>query len=109
MKINISKETVVNVAKTVSGFFALGVLARYAPVFTSGTTRATTDYFCIPSYSEAVKVILEEVVLDSNRNEAIKELRRDGDAEYYAAVIEAVRSTTLDSGKIQIIKTLSEK
>ena len=109
MRINISKETVVNVAKTVGGFFALGVLARYAPIFTSGTTRSTTDYFCIPSYSEAVKVIMEEVRLDSNKNEAIKVLRRDGDTEYYAAVIEAVKNTMLDSGKIQIIKTLSEK
>ena len=109
MKINISKENVVNVAKTVGGFFALGVLARYAPMFTSGSTRTTTDYFCIPSYSEAVKVIMEEFTFDSSKNEAIKELRRDGDTEYYAAVIEAVRNTTLDSGKIQIIKTLSEK
>lgn len=109
MKINISKENVVNVAKTVGGFFALGVLARYAPMFTSGSTRSTDEYICIPSYSGAVKVIMEEVTLDSNRNEAIKELRRDGDTEYYAAVIEAVRNTTLDSGKIQIIKTLSEK
>lgn len=109
MRINISKETVVNVAKTVGGFFALGVLARYAPLLINGTTEDSNNYYIVPCYSEAVKVIMQEFAFDSNRNEAIKLLKRDEDMEYYAAVIEAVKSCTFDSNRIELIKTLSEK
>ena len=109
MRINISKETIVNVAKTVVGCFGLGVLVRYAPMRSSRLMEDSNNYYIVPCYSEAVKVIMQEFTFDSNRNEAVKLLKRDEDVEYYAAVIEAVRNITLDSGKIQIIKTLSEK
>ena len=109
MKINISKETIVNVAKSVVGCFGLGVLAMYAPMFTSRPTETSNNYYIVPCYSEAVKVIMQEFTFDSSRNEAIKLLRHDGDMEYYATIIEAVRNCTFDSNRIELIKTLSEK
>lgn len=109
MRINISKETVVNIAKTVGGCFALGVLAKYAPLWSGRPTENSNNYYVMPCYSEAVKVIMQEFTFDSNRNEAVKLLKRDGDMEYYAAVIEAVRNCTFDSNRIELIKTLSEK
>lgn len=109
MRINISKETIVNVAKTVVGCFGLGVLARYAPMWSARPMEDSNNYYIVPCYSEAVRVIMQEFTFDSNRNEAVKLLKRDEDVEYYAAVIEAVRSCTFDSNRIELIKTLSEK
>lgn len=109
MKFNISKEAVIGVAKAVGSCLALGVLVKYVPCCTNRMSVTSDDDFHMPCYGEAVRVIMKEFTFDSHRNEALKHLKRDGDAAYYMAVIEAIKGSTFDSSRIELIKTLSEK
>jgi hypothetical protein len=109
MKIKITKEHVKNAVK---GFciLAYSAAAIAGAVMTRSETRTPNKYYVgMAGYSDAVKVIVESSMFDSNKKRAIELLKRDGDAGYYNSVISVVNSSMFDSNKIEAIKMMSKK
>lgn len=108
-KIKITKEQVKGAVK---GFciLAYSAAAIAGAVMTRGETRTNKTYYVgAADYSDAVKVIVESSMFDSNKKRAIELLKRDGDAGYYNAVISTVNSNMFDSNKLEAIETMSQK
>lgn len=61
------------------------------------------------SYSDAVGAILDSGMLGSYKDEAVSLLPKDGDSEFYKAIISIVNSNILGSYKVDTIKKLCEK
>ena len=108
-KIKITKEQVKGAVK---GFciLAYSAAAIAGAVITRDSKPTTKTYYVgTASYSDAVRVIVESSMFDSNKKRAIELLKTDGDAGYYNAVISTVNSRMFDSSKIEAIETISKK
>lgn len=107
-KLNVTKGQVGRILMN-GGKLALSALAIGLASLIRDKASNVQYYIGEVGYGDAVSVILNSDMFDSTKTKAVELLKRDEDAEYYRAVINAVNSQMFDSTKIQTIKTLSEK
>lgn len=61
------------------------------------------------SYSDAIGAIMDSDMLGSYKDEAVSVLTRDGDEEFYKAIIHVVNSNMLGSHRVDTIKKMCDK
>lgn len=107
-KFNISTETV---GKVIKGGLnvAVGLLVLTWPSLIERSVTVMAQPACDVKYSDAVRVIMNSIMLSSYKEEALGILKRDGDAEYYKSVIMVIESNSLSSTKMDMMRKLSEK
>lgn len=101
-KLNITKETIKDTFKVACRITLCGL----AIVKSSNTAKDIIDmvrYSGNVKYSDAVDVIMDSNMFDSNKNEALALLKKNKDAEYYKTIIRIVKSNMFDSNKIKAI------
>ena len=106
MKIQITKETVGKILK-VGGMIVLYGVASMASRTSVKDVIDGIRYSGDVSYSDAVGVIMDSNMFDSNKNRAMELLKRDGDSEYYKTIVKIIKSDIFDSNKIISIATLN--
>lgn len=108
MNIKITKEQVGKALKIGGMVFAYGAVCW----LNSRETKGLIDevrYSGIVSYSDAVNVIMDSNLFDSNKMKAIELLKKTAGSEYYKTIIKIVKSDMFDSNKIKTIAQLSEE
>ena len=106
MKFNITKENVGRIVKIGS----VALLYGLASMASKTSVRDAIDsirYSGNVSYCDAVGVIMDSDMFDSNKNRAMELLKKDGNVEYYKTIIKIIKSDMFDSNKIRTIETLN--
>lgn len=106
-KLNITKGTIKDTFKVVCKVALCGV----AIAKSSNTARDIIDmvrYSGNVKYSDAVDVIMDSSMFDSNKNEALVLLKKNKDAEYYKTIIRIIKSDMFDSNKIKAITNFNK-
>lgn len=57
-------------------------------------------------YDDAVKAITNSNMMSSDKTKALVSLKKDGDSEFYRAVIDTVTSTMFSSDKVETILSM---
>lgn len=98
---NIDWKAIGRVAGRVLGAAAFGYLVTNSQKFESNITSY--------GYGQAVKAISESDMFSSDKRDAITELKRDGNTEFYKAIVSIANDTSMFSGdKASMIKNLSK-
>ena len=105
MKIKITRETIGNVFK-VGGMIILSGLAAMTSKTSAKDVIDNIRYSGNVSYSDAVSVVMDSDMFDSNKNRVMELLKKDGDVEYYKTIIKIIKSDMFDSNKIRAITLL---
>lgn len=106
-KLNITKGTIKNVFKVVCGVAVYSI----ATAKSNNMAKDIIDmvrYSGDVKYSDAINVIMDSNMFDSNKNEAMVLLKKNQDAEYYKTIIQIVKSNMFDSNKIRAITNLNK-
>lgn len=106
MKVN--WQAVGNCVKSVGGVL-LCVLPVLPSFYNNGSGKQKESKIIMANHGDAVEAILNGFVLDTNKCEAVKLVKRDGDYGYYRAIINIANSSMLDSSKLEMIEAISKE
>lgn len=106
MKLNIDKEQIGGIVKSVCNIVVFGALLG-ASLFKKEREVSTTVRIGETNYSDAIDAVLRSDMMSSTKTEVIDAVKRHEDSEYYKAVISVVNSDMLGSLKYRTIKSLS--
>ena len=95
------------VAKPICKIVASGVLVSVLQKLSSNIVGDGDREFA--DYGTAIRVITRSNMFESDKQEVISMVRRDGDINYYRAVIAIAESNMFSSTKIETIRKLSEQ
>lgn len=107
-KLNITKEDVGNVAKAACSIAVFGIVTALRFLDMKDVVK-TIRYNGNVTYSDAVGVIINSGMLSSTKSEAMAELKKNKDSDYYRAIIQVVESGLLGSDKIRAIQSINEE
>ena len=108
-KLNINWEPVGKFAKSACEILVYGALAVMSIKFSESTAKRHGK-IVNATYSGAVEAIMNSDMYSHYKSYAITMLKRDGDAEYYGAIIRIVEDdNTYSHYKLDMIKALSKE
>lgn len=103
----ISKEKVGKIAGFALRVISGGLLTMLLPSININIAEKNEGSDC-EGYIVAFNAIMKSDMLDSNKEEAAKLLKRNRDIGYYKAFIDVVESDMLDSTKMDMLKHLNK-
>lgn len=98
----ITKESVKTAGKIVGSVLVYGVVLVASKYFEK-SIPATVKCREYVGYSDAVEAIMDSFMTSSDKGKAVKELKTDGDSEYYRAVMRIVDSFMTSGDKVKTI------
>lgn len=103
---NVNVEPIVKFAKVAGRVLLAATAMCVANKFNEGASELCD--IMTAKYSNAVNAIMDSPMFSSDKRNAISALKRDGDAEYYRAVIRIANDGELfGSDKVRMIEELS--
>lgn len=107
---NVAKDVCVTVGTLAGTGLLIGAAAALQGKLENGMTVDRTHEVLTGSYDNAVKAIMNSDMMSYYKVEAVNSLKKDGDPDYYKAVISVVsNSETMDYYRAKLVQDLKTK